>query len=129
MTFVIKQDCLAPYSKDVSCRLLHLRAAGDSLAKLDYEGHVERDEIDEFADWVFGPDGIPELLVLAYGDFAFREIHEHHNVLYCRNDVVQGGGHVPNFKPLEPTNEALWDWVQGNMDALSACAYKSLLQV
>src|SRR5271169_4569692 len=103
---VIKRECLEPYSKDVSCRLLHLRAAGDFLTRKDYEGYVERDEIDEFADWVFGPGGVPELLVLAYGDFAFYDMHEHDNVLYCRNDVVEGGRHVPNFKILEPTNKA-----------------------
>ncbi|KAJ9608569.1 hypothetical protein H2204_015683, partial [Knufia peltigerae] len=88
-------------------------------------------EIDSFADWVFGPNGFSELLVLAYGDFAFPDIHEDKNVLYCRNNVAQGeeGVQPTHFKILEPADEPLWDWVQGNMDALSACAYTALLRV
>jgi hypothetical protein len=128
---MIKRTCLEPYAKDVSCRLLHLRAAGDFLTRKDYEWYVDRDEIDSFADWAFGPGGFPELLVLAYGDFAFRDIHKSDNVLYCRNNVAseEEGARLNCYKILEPADEALWDWVQGNMDALSACSYKSLLQV
>ncbi|KIW41284.1 uncharacterized protein PV06_06856 [Exophiala oligosperma] len=125
------RKCLQPHAKDVSCRLLHLRAAGDSLTRRDHEFYVNREEIDSFADWVFGPNGFSELLVLAYGDFAFPDIHEDKNVLYCRNNVAQGeeGVQPTHFKILEPADEPLWDWVQGNMDALSACAYTALLRV
>ena len=33
--------------------------------------YVGRDEVESFAEWAFGPDGLPELRVFAYGDFAF----------------------------------------------------------
>ena len=51
--------------------------------------------------------------------------------LYCRNDVASGDKDVgsAHYMILEPTNGALWDWVQGNMDALSACPYKTLIDV
>lgn len=101
------------------------------MTRCDYEFYVDRKEVDTFADWVFGPDGFSKLLVLAYGDFAFHDIHKNNNVLYCRNDVAPGeeGVRAAHYKILESADESLWGWVQGNMDALSACAYKSLLQV
>jgi hypothetical protein len=126
---MIKRKCLEPYADNVSCRLLHLRASGDFLTRKDNEWYIKRDEIDDFADWAFGPNGLPELLVLAYGDLAFRDMYEEENVLFCRNDAVAEGDRAPNFKILELTDGPLWEWVQDNMEVLSACAYKSLLQV
>lgn len=88
------------------------------MTRHDYEFYVDRREIDTFADWVFGPDGFSELLVLAYGDFAFRDIHKNDNVLYCRNDGAPGedGVQLAPYKILEPADEDLCDWVKGNMD-------------
>jgi hypothetical protein len=37
----------------------------------------------EFADWAFGPDGLPKLDILAYGDFYHRGRRP--NVLLCRS--------------------------------------------
>ena len=88
---MIKRECIEPFAQDVSCKLLHLRASGDFLARKDDEWYIKRDEIDDFATWAFGPNGLPELVVLAYGDFTFRDMCEKENFLYCRN-VPRGIG-------------------------------------
>ena len=62
-------------------RLLHVRA----FRWLVYEGYREGlddrseskfsaalPEIHELASWAFGPEGLPSLKVLAYGDFSYR---------------------------------------------------------
>jgi len=107
--------------------MLHLRASGDVLARKDSENHVERNEIDEFANWVFGPGGLPRLQVFAYGDFTFP--NEGTSVLYCRNDVGSETAQGVYFKELDSSNVALWEWVGGNWDTLSACAYKAHYEV
>lgn len=89
--------------------------------------HIRRDEVEDFAEWAFGPDGLPELLVLAYGDFAFRDRFKKENTLYCRSDALARGDNVPNFRALEPSDRQLWDWVQDNMETLSACPYRALM--
>ena len=37
----------------------------------------------EFADWAFGPDGLPKLDILAYGDFSHRGRQP--NILLCQS--------------------------------------------
>lgn len=40
----------------------------------------------EFAQWAFGPNGYPELQVLAYGDFSHEGRYERHKLLLCRRE-------------------------------------------
>ena len=80
------------------------------------------DELDTFADWIFGPDGVPGLLILAYGDFAARSILGCLSRFYCRNSTARRTRSFRNFEILEPrTNKLLWEFVEENMDALTAC--------
>ena len=89
--------------------------------------HIQHDEVEDFADWAFGPDGLPELLVLAYGDFAFRDKFKKENALYCRNETLAQSDNASNFRNLEPSDKHLWNWVQDNMETLSACPYRALM--
>ncbi|KAM6511256.1 hypothetical protein FALCPG4_016258 [Fusarium falciforme] len=44
-----------------------------------------RNEFRHFAEWAFGPDGIPSLDIIAFGDFAYGGWENSRNVLLGRN--------------------------------------------
>lgn len=114
----------------VNCKLLHLRASANVVRERGRIGSEFRKELDDFADWVFGPKGFSQLLVLVYGDFAFHEECEGHNALYCRKNP---GGlaetEPPRWEVLTSANKKLWNLVQDNMDLLSACPYMSIYPI
>jgi hypothetical protein len=73
-------------------RLLHVRAFGWLGFKGFHEGfHDESEEkfsvalpdIHKFASWAFGPDGLPSLQVLCYGDFSYQGRRPY--VTFCRS--------------------------------------------
>jgi hypothetical protein len=59
--------------------VLHVRASGPLLLDAN---HVpfEHPQVEDFAEWVFGPDGLRNLQVLAYRDFSYAK----RNVTYYR---------------------------------------------
>lgn len=79
-------------------------------------------EVDRFATWIFGPKGMKNLRVLAYGDFTFQK--DGKQILYCRNEEA-GIGQSP-FRELVSRDADLWSLVEENYYALKACPYKSL---
>lgn len=101
------------------------------MTRRDDKFYVDREEINSFSNWVSRPGGFPELLVLAYGDFAFRDVYKNHNVLYCRTQAARREDDVyfVHYKIIEPVDSDLWHWVYGNMETLSACAYKALFEI
>lgn len=101
-------------------KMLHVRASEVILDSLCWNWG----DVNKLADWAFGPQGLPKLLVFAHGDFAFPETCQLHNSLFCRNESVEKKDGDPNYKILEPDNRELWDYVQANMDILSACPYR-----
>ena len=72
----------------------------------------------------FGPDGMRELDVIAYGDFSFPELHGDDNALLCRGNTANGSA---SFQTLKSSSGSLWDWVQSHMDALGSCAYRTIM--
>lgn len=42
-------------------------------------------ELLRFANWAFGPNGLPTLQVLAFGDFSYNGRSHIHNKLFCRH--------------------------------------------
>lgn len=104
--------------------MLHLRASGDELGRTTGEFYVSREELYTFAEWAFGPTGIASLEVIAYGDFAFPEISGERNAQLCRR--VDGSSSSSSFQILEEESQALWEWTQSHMDALSACAFRTI---
>jgi len=80
-------------------------------------------ELLKFADWAFGPEGLPELDILAYGDFSHRDRQP--NILMCRSRDL-----TPVSKPhrqLTKKDVKLWEVVQDNLDLLEACPEDYLL--
>lgn len=81
------------------------------MERKDYEYYVGRGEVESFAKWAFGPDGLPELWVFAYGDFAFPNEDGSDNVVYCWDEAASGKDGVC-YKVLEPTDKEAWDLVR-----------------
>ena len=77
----------------------------------------------DLATWAFGSKGLPQLQVLAYGDFTSDGYYDKYNKLFCResNPVPDG----LTFREMLEENRAkdfrLWDLVEKHMDAMSAC--------
>jgi hypothetical protein len=79
----------------------------------------------KFARWAFGPEGIPELRILAWGDFSHSGRWAESNVLLCRDQSIESAG--TNFRTLRDSDFNYWDLVDENMDMLSACSPDHLL--
>jgi hypothetical protein len=123
-------------------RLLHVRAFG----WLAFEGYREGlddksdtkfsaalSEIHELASWAFGPEGLPSLQVLAYGDFSYRGRRP--SLVLCRSkslhdfDIQRSAPGTLDLAYREVTKtdvseqEILWN----NADFLEACPEDPLL--
>jgi hypothetical protein len=90
----------------------------------------------KFADWVFGPDGLDDLQVLAFGDLSFGGRHP--SLLLCRDpqfeknttkDSRRSRIMMPRqrFCKLTPRNPRLWKMVRDNAQFLEACSQDVLL--
>lgn len=69
----------------------------------------------KFAEWAFSADGLPDLTVLAWGDFSHEGHFSQYNRLYCRSKT--------GYRRLNASDISLWDLVNVNMDMLAACPY------
>jgi hypothetical protein len=92
----------------------------------------------DFAEWAFGPAGFPNLLVLAYGDFAHHGRSEWTNLLFCRNSLsrisfddaatsTEAGLRSASFRIMAQNDEYLWDQIEGGSNMLSACPIEQSL--
>ena len=68
---------------------------------------VTENDVRDFAEYAFGADGLPELQVLAFGDFALtfsgRRVDGNH--LYCRAEPASPED--PIFRLLSLSNEPM----------------------
>ncbi|KAI9674936.1 MAG: hypothetical protein M1822_008998 [Bathelium mastoideum] len=112
-----------------SLTLLHIRPRGWMNLETDGEDRNFRFESDfsehlplvkGFANWAFGPNGLPDLRILAYGDFTFGGGHP--NILLRRssNEADFSSSNVM-FRELGKADGGLWELVQENADFLEAC--------
>lgn len=76
-------------------------------------------QIKAFAKWLFGPEGLPNLQILAGGDFSREGRYSEYNTLLCRPKSQCSDG----YEELTPDNVPLWNIVYDNMDMLAACPY------
>ncbi len=84
-------------------------------------------ELLKFADWQFGPEGLPELNILAYGDFSYQGCQP--NILLCRSQdlkqTMEGTNTTPvlqlRYRQVTKKDVRLWEVVQENLDLLEAC--------
>jgi hypothetical protein len=104
----------------------------DEVSSCDLEFSEDLPAVDEFACWAFGPNGLPDLEVLAYGDFSFQGRQP--NVLLCRSEDKPDHGYLcdmsfsaKGFRELKKQDVRLWEMVQDNIDFLEACPGDYLL--
>lgn len=85
-----------------------------------------------FARWAFGPQGIPSLRVLAFGDFSHEDRYEAQRFLVRRLDPLEESRVVSEclgFVPLDLADLESWDGLSGNgARFLAACPGNSLME-
>ena len=85
-----------------------------------------------FAQWAFSPDGLPELRILAFGNFSYQGRYKNHSMLLCRSkastEYASGELNVETtpiaslmFREVTEEDWSLQDLVSANMDMLEAC--------
>jgi hypothetical protein len=92
------------------------------------------------AQWAFGPSGLPELQILAYGDFSYDGRYEWQNRLFCRSkfalDLAIAGSNSDceatleadlTFREVTKTDLALMELLEEHSDMLSACPEDKIL--
>jgi hypothetical protein len=122
-------------------KLLHVRAFGWLSFKGYREGLDDKSEsefyaalpgIHDLANWAFGPDGLPSLQVLAYGDFSYRGRRP--NLVFCRSklddsDVQKSaiGVFDLTYREVTKADVSEQEILDINADFLEACPEDSLL--
>ncbi|KAJ5291493.1 hypothetical protein N7478_000744 [Penicillium angulare] len=96
----------------------------------------EAREIVEFADWAFGPRGLPSLMVLAFGDFSYEERYQRQRFLARRR--MNGVSKEPGCAESEESDWTLCitnkvsaldeDPFHGSDTFLSVCPDGSLME-
>ncbi|OJJ77880.1 hypothetical protein ASPBRDRAFT_113684 [Aspergillus brasiliensis CBS 101740] len=107
------------------CKLLHIRATGTMITNLFRDQGMMRGttyefDVFNFAKWAFSADGLPNLSVLAWGDFSYEGRYSKFNMLLCRSET--------GCRPLSPSDVWLWGLVNDNMDMLAACPIEDIVE-
>ena len=84
------------------------------------------------AEWAFGPNGLPNLRILAWGDFGYYDRWVGVNKLYCRKEGAQHCTSTSDirqsaFREVGRRDYNLREFVKKNQDMLAACPGDSLL--
>ncbi|KAF2669618.1 hypothetical protein BT63DRAFT_479411 [Microthyrium microscopicum] len=85
----------------------------------------------EFANWAFGPNGIPSLQILAYGDFSFDGRYNGKNLLLCRHQtdrIDAAKANRDDYRHMERKDWVLWNLLEKHANALSACPVDPLME-
>jgi hypothetical protein len=80
----------------------------------------------DFAEWAFSTEGLPNLQILAYGDFSYEGRYAEYNALLCRDHVATEPKQV-GFRALTDADIYLWDLLDNNMGVLMACATEVIM--
>ncbi|KAL3471611.1 hypothetical protein BJX99DRAFT_250323 [Aspergillus californicus] len=120
-----------------SCKLIHIRISGvvldrtigsgspcwssESVYTYEYGDDLpyEPQEIYNFAEWAFSANGLPNLQVLACGDFSYTGRYEKFSHVLCKSGT--------GYQTLTPSEILSWNLVQDNMDMLAACPFDNIL--
>ncbi|TRX92264.1 hypothetical protein FHL15_006879 [Xylaria flabelliformis] len=116
---------LQPYCQKGTLKVLHVRQS-----KLDtnrygswcFDSHKPESVLPSFqylVNWVFGPDGICSLQLLAFRDFQYRGRLSSYNLILRRKDAPVADGELPYYRldPLLERNKSLGDAVCGFLEA------------
>lgn len=76
-------------------------------------------EILEFARWASSLDGLPNLQVIAWGNFSYEGRYAKDSVLLCRDQT--------KFRPLTIADTFIWDLIDNNIDMLAACRQQTIV--
>lgn len=84
----------------------------------------------QFADWAFGPTGMPNLRILAFGDFSYDERYASQRFLACRtNRELSTYSKTCDFNEANMADPDLWDRVGLDWTYfLSACPQSGLIE-
>ncbi|MCJ1358475.1 MAG: hypothetical protein MMC33_008475 [Icmadophila ericetorum] len=87
------------------------------------------------AQWAFGPHGLPDLQILAFGDFSHKGRYKDHTALLCRDEAaikrmvskrkgLRSDGKMSEwtYRHLREDDMELQELLRRNMSALEACA-------
>jgi len=88
-----------------------------------------------FAQWAFGPHGIPSLRLLAFGDFSHDGRFRDTTLLLCRREIPDTWGSDAGssdtflrFREMKKGEDReLWDLYERELGVLAACSTDSLL--
>ena len=99
---------------------------------------VSRDLL-QLAQWAFSPDGLPNLQIIAYGDFSYDGRYIQYTELFCRDQPIpqknkSSESTTPvqsnwTFRRLTKDDVNLQDLIKDNFDMLGACAVDSIMAV
>lgn len=78
----------------------------------------------DFAHWAFSGDGLPNLRILAYGDFAHDDRFKDTQVLLCRNLAESSRR---SFRFIQDSDVDLHTLLAANMELLRACPVSAFL--
>lgn len=123
-------------------QLLHVRSLGWLAFRGYREGfHDESEElfsatlpdVHQFASWAFGPNGLPSLQVLCYGDFSYQGRRPY--ITFCRSKSLDfQNGYESNswisdrtYRMITRQDIVEQEILQINASFLGACAEDSLL--
>ena len=83
-------------------------------------------DVFEFAQWAFGSTGLPQLRVLAFGDFSHGELGRYHdrNVLLCRQPLESA---KCTFRMARKDEPGIFGDIRRPFDLLSACPKEPIL--
>ncbi|KAJ2996538.1 hypothetical protein NUW58_g947 [Xylaria curta] len=144
---------LQPFKSKTSLKLLHLRQSRidmyryeslglkksvldegrmNDLGRYSEEGELGqakalrglRDPFHQFLTWVFSPNGLLSLQVVAFGDFAISDAYSRYNVIVCRDTNESTG-----FRILSPLNPEMKRILSEYRDVLGACPSESSIRM
>ncbi|KAI1745254.1 hypothetical protein F4680DRAFT_97570 [Xylaria scruposa] len=128
------QSLLQPYCQKGTLKVLHVRQSRLDIQRFGSWCFKTRKpdsmtpEFQDLVSWVFGPDGINSLQLLAFGDFSCRGRLYAYNLILCRKDAPVADGELP-YHRLDPwlaRNKSLSDSV---CEFLEACPSAPLMDV
>ena len=99
---------------------------------------ISRDLL-QLAQWAFSPDGLPNLQIIAYGDFSYDGRYTQYTELFCRDQPIPQQckdlklttpvQSIWTFRRLTKDDVNLQSLVQDNLDMLGACAVDTIMAV
>ena len=112
----VREQNLARFEKRQPCA----RKSDNVFVRLDY--------LYPFAKWAFGQSGLPNLEILAFGDFSHNNRYRKRNILLAPLPGNRGGPHQGRFRVIKLDAVDQWTSVSKVVEFLEACPNDRLLR-